>query len=168
MIDKTNENPEGGPCGDPGAGGAGTAGPCRNGTREDHSRPGTGPVNEELEWARRNVKQEPVPEPVYEVFRKTALHDTPPPEDDELRRLRAKMLLQLKRKRPEVLYLPLENSFRDFVCSLLARQYREEEELRQQIARLLQQAGELQDELEKKIVRIDRRLELLEERGRYP
>jgi hypothetical protein len=168
MSDQDDENPIPGSCGTPGAGGAGTAGPCSRGTREDPNRSGTGPANEELAWARRNVKEEPVPEPVREVFRKTALHDTPPPEDDGLRKLRGEMLARLRRKRPENLYMPFEAAFRDFIASLLALQYREEEKLREQIARLLRQAGELQDELEKKIVRIDRRLELLEERGRYP
>ena len=122
--------------------------------------------NEELAWGRRNIPEEHVPEPVRDVFRKTALHSSPPPEEDDLRKLRHKMLVKLKRKRPEILYMPFESAFRDFVTSLLARQYREEEELREQVAALAEQVGELQDRLEQKTLRIDRRLEFLEERGR--
>lgn len=164
MIDRSHENPGPGSSVIPEAGRSGdTALPPRVSRNE---RAGTRPKNEELEWARRNVEEEQVPRPVREVFRKTALHDTPPPEEVGLRGLRTKMLHKLNRKRPEILYMPFEAAFRDFITSLLARQYREEEELRQQIAAILEQTGELQDELEKKIVRLDRRLDLLEDRMR--
>lgn len=168
MIDTNHENSGSGSPRIPATGSGGDAAPSRDGTKNEQPGAGApGKANEELEWARRHIKEEPIPEPVREVFRKTALYDTPPPEDDEFRRSREKMLAKLKQKRPEILYLPFETAFREFVCSLLTRQYREEEELRQQISQLLRQSGELQDNLEKKIVRLDRRLELLEERGRY-
>lgn len=169
MIDRKDENSGSESPGIPATGSDGDDTPSHDETKNE--QPGAcapGKANEELEWARRHMKEEPIPEPVREVFRKTALLDTPPPEDDEFRRNREKMLAKLKRKRPEILYLPFETAFREFVCSLLARQDREEEELRQQIAKILQQSGELQDNLEKKIVRIDRRLGILEDRGRYP
>lgn len=165
MIDKNHENSATGSCGILAAGSAGSAGPCRSVSKDE--QPDARPENEELEWARRNMREEQVPEPVCEVFRKTALHDTPPPEEVGHRKLRGRMLAKLKLKRPEILYMPFEAAFRDFITSLLARQYREEDELRQQIAKVLQQSGELQDQLEKKIVRLDRRLEILEDRGRY-
>lgn len=74
---------------------------------------------------------------------------------------------RLKRRDPEIQYLQFETSFREFICSLLVRQYREENELREQIAALWEQARILDDRLERKLDRFERRLDELEEQGRY-
>jgi hypothetical protein len=152
-------------------------------SKRDHEPSGAacaGQENEELEWARRHMPEEPVSsgkspagpedrqEPAGEVFRKTELHNAPPvPDENELRKLRSRMMKRLKRRDPEIQYLQFETSFREFICSLLVRQYREENELREQIAALWEQARILDDRLERKLDRFERRLDELEEQGRY-
>jgi hypothetical protein len=107
------------------------------------------------------------PEPAQEVFRKTELHNAPPaPDEAELRKLRSRMMQRLKRRDPEILYMQFETSFREFICSLLVRQYREENELRAQIAALWGETERLEERMERNIDRLERRLDAIDERGR--
>jgi hypothetical protein len=104
---------------------------------------------------------------VREVFRKTELHNTPPPPDEnEVRKLRSRMMQRLKRRDPEIHYMQFETSFREFICSLLVRQYREENELREQIAALWGETERLETRLERNIDRLERRLDTIDERIR--
>jgi hypothetical protein len=126
---------------------------------------GVGEENQELAWARRHVKDDPAPEPeaepgippVKEVFRKTELHTIPPDTGSEdLKKLMNQMMKRLKSRDPEILYLQYETSYREFICSLLVRQYREEREHRKQVAALWEQIGLLDDRLEHSIDRVER------------
>jgi len=72
---------------------------------------------------------------------------------------------RLKSRDPEILYLPFGTAFREFICSLLARQYREETGLRAQRAALWTGTGLLDDRLERSIDRLECRLNTIEERG---
>ncbi len=133
----------------------------------DENVAGAGRENDELEWGRRHVREGTATEPVQDVFRKTELHNTPPPEESELRKLRQQMMKRLKHRDPEILYQPFETSFREFVCSLLVRQYREEEERRQQLAAHWELLGILEERLDRKTDQFERRLDEMEERGRH-
>jgi hypothetical protein len=140
--------------------GAGTAGTSCEESQSDENTSGAvsaGQQNEEPEWACRQVKDGPAPEPANEVFRKTELHTTPPDTgSDELKKLMRLMMQRLKRPDPEILYLQYETSYRDFICSLLARQYREEKEQREQIAAIWEQLDLLDERLERSIDRLER------------
>ena len=161
----------------------GITGPSREVSKRDEKMPGAGCAgqeNEELRWARRHMPDEPVvqpaqqpdrenpvKQPVQEVFRKTELHNAPPPpEQDELAKFRQRMMQRLKRRDCEVSYQPYEIAFRDFISSLMVRQDRSDAELREQVAALWEQIGTLEERLERKTDRLDRRLYQLEERGR--
>ncbi|MGB7787743.1 hypothetical protein [Methanoregula sp.] len=149
-----------------GAGGAGTS--CEE-SQSDENKSGAvsaGQENEELEWACRHVKDEPAPEPANEVFRKTELHTTPPDTgSDELKKLMRQMMQRLKSPDPEILYLQYENSYRDFICSVLARQYREEKQQREQVAALWEQIDLLDERLERSIDRLERLIHEATPRG---
>lgn len=157
----------------------GVAGPSREVSQKDQTKPvadGTGREDyAELMWARRNVKDDPVPEPdteavippAMEVFRKTELHATPPDTGSEdLKKLMNQMMKRLKSRDPEILYLQYETAFREFICSLLVRQYREEQEHRKQVAELWEQIGLLDDRLEHSIDRVERLVHETAERRR--
>jgi uncharacterized coiled-coil protein SlyX len=149
--------------------GAGTAGTSCEESQSDDNKSGAvgaGQENEELAWACRHVKDGPAPEPANEVFRKTELHTTPPDTgSDELKKLMRQMMQRLKKSDPEILYLQYENSYRDFICSLLARQYREEEKQREQVAALWEQIDLLDDRLERSIDRLERLIHEAAPRG---
>lgn len=144
-------------------------------TSVQESNGGIGSENPELNWARRHVKEDPAPEPepepvnqpAREVFRKTELHTTPPDTgSDDLKTLMRLMMRRLRSPDPEILYLKYENSYRDFICSLLARQYREEKEQREQVAALWEQIELLDERLERSIDRLERLVHETAERRR--
>src|SRR5208337_2320554 len=147
----------------------GVAGSSREVSQSDENKSGAvsaGQQNEELEWACRHVKDEPAPEPANEVFRKTELHTTPPDTgSDELKKLMRQMMQRLKRPDPEILYLQYENSYRDFICSVLARQYREEKQQREQVAALWEQIDLIDERLERNIDRLERLIHEATPRG---
>jgi hypothetical protein len=109
--------------------------------------------NSELEWAKRHVKeepapvtQEPVPQPVRNVFRKTELHGTMPASTpDEGKKTRRRTMQSLKSPGAMVSYQPFETAFKDFICSLMERQDMMGEELLLHIADLQQQIDALED-----------------------
>jgi hypothetical protein len=92
------------------------------------------------------VKQEPVPQPVRNVFRKTELHGTMPASTpDEGKKTRRRTMQSLKSPGAMVSYQPFETAFRDFICSLMERQDMMGEELLLHIADLQQQIDALED-----------------------
>jgi hypothetical protein len=102
------------------------------------------------------------------VFRKTELLSAPPlsEEDDELKTLRKKMMLRLRRPKCEVRYLPFETAFREFVASLIVRQDRTDAELRPMIIELAEQVRILEKRLDWKAGRLGQRIDELTERER--
>lgn len=153
----------------PGQENAGIATPSPEVLRKDQKSPGGDGASQddyaELIWARRHVKDDPVPDPetgpvnqpALEVFRKTELHTTPPDTgSDDLKTLMSLMMRRLMSPDPEILYLQYENSYRDFICSLMARQYREEKEQREQVAALWEHIELLDERLERSIDRLER------------
>jgi hypothetical protein len=117
----------------------------------------------------QQVTAAPAPEAVKEVFRKTELHSAPPvtEEDTELKTLRKKMMLKLRRPKCEVSYLPYETAFREFIASLMVRQDKTDAELRPQISALWDQVKVLEQRLDWKTSRLGQRMDELEERERY-
>jgi len=188
MTENTKDTTTGGSGRIPRRGGAGHAGPSDEPKHDHVPATGAGRENGELEWARRHVPDNghaapgarqagkgtgpdagtgTATEPVQGVFRKTELHDTPPdPGEIELKNLRSRMMQRLRCRDPEILYLPFETAFRDFICSLLARQYREETGLRAQVAALWAETELLDDRLERSIDRLECRITTIEKRGR--
>jgi hypothetical protein len=113
--------------------------------------------NSELEWAKQHVeeepspvKQEPVPQPGGNVFRKTELHGTTKSSTpDEGKKIRRRTIQSLKSPGAAVSYQPFETAFRDFICSLMERQDMMGEDLLLHIADLQQQIDVLEDQLNK-------------------
>lgn len=155
-------------------GGDGVAGPSCEVSSCDMKEPGievAGQENAELKWARRHVKDEPAPEPVVQpalgVFRKTELHTTPPDTGSaDLKKLMRQMMQRLKSRDPEILYLQYETAFRDFICSIMVRQYREEKQQREQVVALWEQIDLLDERLERSIDRLERLIHEKTTRGR--
>jgi hypothetical protein len=158
----------------------GVAGPSREVSQKDQTKSGAenaGLENyTELMWARRNVKDDLAPEPeteqvnqpAREVFRKTELHTTPQDTgSDDMKTLMRLMMRRLRSPDPEILYLKYENSYRDFICSLMARQYREEKEQREQVAVLWKQIEFLDERLERSIDRLERLIHETTPHGRF-
>jgi len=128
------------------------AGPSREVSQRDQSISGTDGIgqneNSELEWAKQHVKEEPLPQPVRTVFRKTELHGTTTgAKPDALKKIRRRTLQSLKSPGAMVSYQPFETAFKDFICSLMERQDRMGEELLLHIADLQQQIDALEDQL---------------------
>jgi hypothetical protein len=70
------------------------------------------------------------PEPVREMFRKTKLNNAlPVPDENGVRILRSRMIPGLERHDPKIQHMQFEALFREFICSLMVRQYQEESEL---------------------------------------
>jgi len=119
----------------------------------DVLRPGSGNAgreNEELEWGKRNMGvDEPVHRPVKAVFRKTELHGTlAQSTPDEKRKVRKQTLHRLNNPDEEVTYQQFESVFRHFICSLMERQDRLNEEQCLHVAELEQQIDALERRLE--------------------
>lgn len=152
--------------------------PSREVSQCDGKVPGTedtGPENAELKWAQKHVPEDPVqepepepaPQPVLGVFRKTELHTTPPDTGSEdLKKLMRQMMQRLKSRDPEILYLQYETAFRDFICSLMVRQYRAEKEQREQVEALWEQLDFLDERLERSTDRLERLIHELTTKGR--
>ena len=160
MIDSTQET-EGKSPGISERESEGVAGPSREVSQRDQIVSGAENAgqeeNSELEWAKQHVmeepalvKQEPVPQPVRNVFRKTELHGTMPASTpDEGKKTRRRTMQSLKSPGAMVSYQPFETAFRDFICSLMERQDMMGEELLLHIADLQQLIDAFEDQLNK-------------------
>ena len=147
----------------------GITGPSREVSKRDQGVPGAGSAgqeNAELRWARQHVPKVSEAEPLKEVFRKTELHNAPPPDEGEMERIRQQMMQRLRRRNCEVSYQPYETAFRHFISSLMVRQDRTDREMREQVAGLWEQIGIPEERLERKSDGPGRRLDEPEERGR--
>jgi hypothetical protein len=119
MTDSTQETPGKSP-GISEPGNEGVAGPSREVSQRDQSISGTDGIgqneNSELEWAKQHVKEEPLPQPVRTVFRKTELHGTTTgAKPDALKKIRRRTLQSLKSPGAMVSYQPFETAFKDFI-----------------------------------------------------
>jgi len=165
MIDNTEETP-GKSMGISEPGSEGVAGPSREVSQRDQSASGTVSTgqeeNSELEWGKQHVKeepslvkhepvkQEPVPQPDSNVFRKTELHGTTTVSTpNESKKIRRRTMQRLKSPGAVVSYQPFETAFGDFICSLIEYQDMMGEELLLHIADLQQQIDALEDQLNK-------------------
>ena len=160
MIDSTQET-TGKSLGISEPGSEGLAGPSREISQRDQivsvAECAGEDENRELEWAKRHVKeepapvkQEPVPQPAGNVFRKTELHGTTTASTpDEGKKIRRRTMQSLKSSAATVSYIPFEAAFKDFICSLMERQDMMGEELHHHIADLQQQIDALEDQLNK-------------------
>ena len=116
------------------------AGPSREVSQRDHEPSGAGCAgqeNEELEWGRRHVPEEP--RPVTSVFRKTELHGAPTASRRNTTRRRSQAKRNLSNPGSAVTIRPLETAMRDLVSSLLDRQDLMEENFLRHVADLQQQ-----------------------------
>ena len=160
MIDSIQETPiKSDGISEPGRDGVtGPSGEVSQRDQHESRRDSTGQKeNSELEWGKQHVKeepspvkQEPVPQPVRSVFRKTELHRaTPGSTPDVDKKTRRRTMKSLESPGVMVSYHPLELAFKDFICSLLERQDLMGEELLLRIADLQQQIDALEDKLNK-------------------
>lgn len=127
----------------------GVPAPSRTVSQTDHAVPvpvGTGPVNEELEWARKYVHgSRTVSKPARSVFRKTELLGiSPPSEPDAIKKARQRTLRNIRDPDGTIAYRPFEDAFRDFTCSLVERQERVYDEMLLHVADLQQQIDALE------------------------
>jgi hypothetical protein len=81
------------------------------------------PENQELRWAQRKMPDdEPLPQPVRSVFRRTELHGTAlSPAPNAIRKKRKRTPQELKNPTGTVSYTAFETSCKDFICSLMER-----------------------------------------------
>lgn len=116
--------------------------------RSDQGYPGR--ENEEPEWGKRKRgKDEPAIRPVKAVFRKTELHGTLSAfTPDAKKKTRKRTLHRLKDPDAEVTYQQFESVFRDFVCSLMERQDRMNDEQLLHVAELRQHIDALERRLD--------------------
>ena len=131
----------------------GIAGPSREVWQTDNAMPvpkGTGPANDELEWAKRHVPgHRTVHQPPKTVFRKTELLGIAPPTGpDEIRKARQRTLKNIRDPDGEVAYRRFEDAFRDFICSLVERQDKIYDEMLLHVADLQQRIDLLEQRLE--------------------
>nr|WP_319376232.1 hypothetical protein [uncultured Methanoregula sp.] len=124
-----------------------------NVSQGDFTRPGSGysgRENEELEWGRRNMgADEPEHRPVTAVFRKTELHGTlSASTPDKKKKIRKRTLHRLNDPDAEVTYQQFESVLRNFVCSLMERQDRSNDEQYLHVAELQQQIDALERRLD--------------------
>ena len=124
-----------------------------------HGSGNSGRDNEELAWGKRNLgRDEPLHRPVKAVFRKTELHGTlGPSTPDAKKKARKRTLHRLNNPDEEVTYQQFESVFRHFICSLMERQERLNEEQFLHVA-----------ELEQHIDALERRLETLAQASPEP
>jgi len=160
MIDSTQET-EGKSPGISERESEGVAGPSREVSQRDQIVSGAENAgqeeNSELEWAKRHVKeepapvkQEPVPQPVRNVFRKTELHGTTPASiPDECKKTRKRTMQSLESPGVMESYHPFEVAFKDFICSLMERQDMMGDDLLFHFADLQQQIDALKDKVNK-------------------
>ena len=160
MIDSTQET-EGKSPGISERESEGVAGPSREVSQRDQIVSGAENAgqeeNSELEWAKRHVKeepapvkQEPVPQPVRNVFRKTELHGTTPASiPDECKKTRKRTMQSLESPGVMESYHPFEVAFKDFIYSLMEHQDMMGEDLLLHFADLQQQIDALKDKVNK-------------------
>jgi hypothetical protein len=132
---------------------AGIAGPSREVSQTDHAAPGTGvtgPANDELAWAKMHVSgNRTVHRPTKTVFRKTELLGIAPPTGpDEIKKARQRTLKNIRDHDGEVAYRRFEDTFRDFICSLVERQDKIYDEMLLHVADLQQRIDLLEQRLE--------------------
>jgi len=160
MIDSTQET-EGKSPGISERESEGVAGPSREVSQRDQIVSGAENAgqeeNSELEWAKRHVKEEPAPvkqepvtQPVRNVFRKTELHGTTLASiPDECKKTRKRTMQSLESPGVMELYHPFEVAFKDFICSLMEHQDMMGEDLLLHFADLQQQIDALKDKVNK-------------------
>jgi hypothetical protein len=153
--DEENKNPGSVGSGKPGI--DGVTGPSHEVSQRDQGVSGAENAvqeeNSELEWGKQHmkdepaaVKQEPVPQPVRSVFRKTELHGVTPGSTPHAgKKTRRRTMQRLESPGAMVSYHPLEVAFKDFICSLMERQDMVREELLMQSADLQQQIDALEE-----------------------
>jgi hypothetical protein len=119
-------------------------------SQTDHAVPepeGTGPANDELEWAKKHM---PGRRSVYKsvpqsVFRKTELHGIAPPSTPGgIKKARQRTMKNIRDPDSAIAYRPFEDAFRDFTCSLVERQDRVYDEMLLHVADLHQQIDMLE------------------------
>lgn len=125
------------------------AGPSREVPQENKAVPGAGaagPANDELEWAKKHMPgHRKAGRQVKGVFRKTELLGiTPPAEPDAVRKARQRTKKNLNDPGGAIAYRLFEDSFRDFICSLVERQDRIYDEMLMHVADLGQQIDALE------------------------
>ncbi len=153
MTEKGKQTKDAGSEGTPQRENTGVPEPSRPVSQTDHAVPvpeGTGPANEELEWARTHVPGHRTKhQPAKSVFRKTELRGiAPPSEPDAIKKARQRILKNIRDPDGEVAYRMFEDSFRDFTCSLVERQDKVYDEMLLHVADLQQQVDALEDRIE--------------------
>jgi hypothetical protein len=127
----------------------GRAGPSREVSECDHRPSGAGcagRMNEELEWARRHVPEEPVP--VRSVFRKTGLHGTSRARTPgEKNRRRKKIIDESQKPGEEPVSRQVIAACRDLLDTLIGKQDLLYEEMLLHVADLQRQINALEQKL---------------------
>jgi hypothetical protein len=138
-----------GPSGVPERRNVGVAGTSREVSKRDYGSYGadsTGRENEELEWARRHIPDDPVP--VRSVFRKTELHGTPRARTPgEKNRRRKKIIDESQKPGEEPMFRQVITACRDLLDTLIGKQDRLYEEQLLHVADLQQQIDVLEQKL---------------------
>jgi hypothetical protein len=144
MTDYGKQTRDAGSAGIPQRDSTGSTGPSREVSNTDHAVPvteRTGPADEELAWARKHVPGNGTARrPAGSVFRKTELLGiAPPSEPDAIRKARQRTLKRIRDPGGTIAYRPFEDTFRNFVCSLVERQDQIFDEMLMHVADLQQQ-----------------------------
>jgi len=153
MTEKGKQTGDAGSEGTPLRENTGVPEPSRTVSQTDHAEPvpeGTGPANEELEWAKKHVPgkrtvHKPAPR---SVFRKTELNGIAPPSTpNEIKKARQRTMKNIRDPDSAIAYRPFEDAFRDFTCSLVEREDRVYDEMLLHVADLQQQIDALEDRI---------------------
>ena len=145
MINRSDENSGAGSCGNPYAGGAGSAGPSCKVSGDE--QPGAGPESRDPARAHsRKNKEAPRPERAKKVLRKTELHGNVRTREDATR-IRKRMMHDLKASCNDEIVVRFERTLGEFTDSLIERQNRIEDALLLQIAELGQRTDDLEQYL---------------------
>lgn len=151
MNQQTSESTTAGSAGIPQRSSDGVAGTAREVSQCDHRPSGTacaGRENEELEWARRHVPEDPVSRPIRSVFRKTELHGTPRARTPgETNRRRKEIIDEAQRPGAEPLSRQAIDACRALLDTLIGKQDRQYEELLLHVADLQQQINAIEQKL---------------------
>lgn len=151
MIEKNDKNQGAGPSAVPQPGDDGSAGLSRDAAKREHMTPGaggTGQENEELEWARKHVKEEPpARKRARNVFRKTELHGMVRNREDA-KRFRKQILQDLRAASDDEMVARFEVVLRTFIDTLIERMNLIEDNLLLHIAELVQRVEDLEHRLE--------------------
>ena len=153
MTNEGKQTNNAGPEGIPQRGNTGVPEPSRTAPQADHAMPvpeGNGPVNDELEWARKHVPGKRTKQrPAQSVFRKTELRGiAPPTEPYAIKKSRQRILKNIRDPDGEVAYRVFEDAFRDFTCSLVERQDKVYDEMLLHVADLQQQIDAIENRIE--------------------